>query len=217
MKKQVTVFGASGLIGGFLIQNLIEDVSISKIHLVSRNSKNVEHEKIVVHLIDFLNSTEIENCVRESTTVFSAIGTTQARVGGDKAAYRKIDYDINLRIAKCCLKLKIDQFQLVSSGWADASSTNFYLKLKGEIERDIFDLGLSSTIIFRPSLLLGIRKEFRFGERFAQLLMPLFSFLFPANYKPIKAELVASKMNVYSKLSLTGNHIISNKELLKED
>jgi len=95
MKKQVTVFGASGLIGGFLIQNLIEDVSISKIHLVSRNSKNVEHEKIVVHLIDFLNSTEIENCVRESTTVFSAIGTTQARVGGDKAAYRKIDYDIN--------------------------------------------------------------------------------------------------------------------------
>jgi len=181
MKKQVTVFGASGLIGGFLIQNLIEDVSISKIHLVSRNSKNVEHEKIVVHLIDFLNSTEIENCVRESTTVFSAIGTTQARVGGDKAAYRKIDYDINLRIAKCCLKLKIDQFQLVSSGGADASSTNFYLKLKGEIERDIFDLGLSSTIIFRPSLLLGIRKEFRFGERFAQLLMPLFSFLFPAS------------------------------------
>jgi len=115
------------------------------------------------------------------------------------------------------LKLKIDQFQLVSSGGADASSTNFYLKLKGEIERDIFDLGLSSTIIFRPSLLLGIRKEFRFGERFAQLLMQLFSFLFPANYKPIKAELVASKMNVYSKLSLTGNHIISNKELLKED
>ena len=45
----------------------------------------------------------------------------------------------------------------------------------------------------------------------------MFSFLFPANYKPIKAELVASKMNVYSKLSLTGNHIISNKELLKED
>ena len=216
MKKQVTVFGASGLVGNFLIQELLKDASVTKINLVSRIPIPNAHEKVVSHVIDFSNETEIENCIRNSTTVFSAIGTTQAKVNGDKVAYSKIDYDINLRIATRCLKLKIPQFQLVSSGGADATSSNFYLRLKGEIERDVFELKLPSAIILRPSLLIGKRKEFRFGERIAQLLMPLFSFLFPVNYKPVKARWVAHKMNAYSKLSLPGNHIISNKEFFKK-
>jgi len=213
IKKQVTVFGASGLIGGLLVQELIKDASITKIHWVSRSPASISHQKIVVFKIDFLNPEQIEKCIQNSATVFSTIGTTKARVGGDKAAYRKIDYDINLLIANGCLKLKIGQFQLVSSGGADASSNNFYLKLKGEIERDIFDLQLPSALIFRPSLLLGKRKEFRFGERIAQLLMPLF--IFSNNFKPIKAERVAQQMNAYAKVNLMGNHIISNAELLK--
>ena len=196
-----------------MVKELIKDPTISQINFVSRSPVSISHKKIEVFKLDFLNTKEIENCIRNSSTVFSAIGTTKAKVGGDKAAYREIDYSINLLIANSCLKLKITQFQLVSSGGADASSNNFYLKLKGEIERDIFDLRLPAALIFRPSLLLGKRNEFRFGERIAQILMPLF--LLSKNYKPIKAELVAKQMNAFAKLNLKGNHIISNSELLE--
>lgn len=163
--------------------------------------------------MNFSNLEQIEKSIQNSTIVFSAIGTTKAKVGGDKVEYRKVDYDINLLIAKCCLNLNVEQFQLVSSSGADITSNNFYLKLKGEIEQGIFDLKLPSALIFRPSLLLGKRKEFRFGERIAQLLMPLI--LFSNNYKPIKAQKVAKQMNTYSKINLKGNHLISNAELLK--
>ncbi|MGY8965705.1 MAG: hypothetical protein ACKVHJ_00750 [Flavobacteriales bacterium] len=138
------------------------------------------------------------------------------KVNGDENAYRKIDFDINLSIAKSCLKMKVDQFQLVSSGGADRLSKNFYLKLKGEIEVAVFDLKLPSAIVFRPSLLLGKRNEFRFGEKIAQILMSLFSFLFPDNYKPIKATSVVKSMIKISKTKQLGNHVIYNKEMVKD-
>ena len=197
-----------------MVQELIKDPYIQKIHLVTRRTFSISNPKIVAFKIDFSNPEQIEKSILNSTTVFSAIGTTKTKVGGDKVAYRKVDYDINLLIAKCCLKLKVEQFQLVSSGGANVASNNFYLKLKGEIERDIFNLKLPSALIIRPSLLLGKRKEFRFGERVAQLLLPLF--VFSKNYKPIKAHRVAKQMNAYAKMNLIGNHLISNAELLKE-
>ena len=213
--KQVTLFGASGLIGGFLIKQLIEVTSITQINVVSRRAIPYKNKKIVFFHITFLDQKELEKTIANSAVVFSTIGTTQAKVNGDKDAYRKIDFDINLSIAKSCLKMKVDQFQLVSSGGADALSNNFYLKLKGEIEIAVFDLKLASTIVLRPSLLLGKRNEFRFGEKIAQVLMPLFSFLFPINYRPVKAALVAKTMIKFSKINLPGNHIIYNKEIIK--
>ena len=215
-KKQVTLFGASGLIGGVLIKQLIEDPSISKIIVVSRRPIEYEHKKIIFFQMSFFNQKELEKSVANSIVVFSTIGTTKAKVNGDENAYRKIDFDINLSIAKSCLKMKVDQFQLVSSGGADRLSKNFYLKLKGEIEVAVFDLKLPSAIVFRPSLLLGKRNEFRFGEKIAQILMSLFSFLFPDNYKPIKATSVVKSMIKISKTKQLGNHVIYNKEMVKD-
>ena len=214
--RQVTLFGASGLIGGILIKQLTEDSSISKIKIVSRRPIKYEHKKIVFFQISFSDQKKLEKCVTDSEVVFSTIGSTNAKVKGDKNAYRKIDFDINLSIAKSCLKMNVNQFQLVSSVGADASSKNFYLKLKGEIEAAVFDLKLPSTVILRPSLLLGKRNESRFGEKIAQILMSLFSFLFSNNYKPIKATSVAKSMLKYSKIKPLGNHLIYNKEMIKD-
>ena len=214
--KQVTLFGASGLIGGILMKQLIEDPSISKIIVVSRRPIEYEHKKIIFFQMSFSDEKELEKSVANSIVVFSTIGTTKAKVNGDENAYRKIDFDINLSIAESCLKMKVDQFQLVSSGGADRLSKNFYLKLKGEIEVAVFDLKLPSAIVFRPSLLLGKRNEFRFGEKIAQILMSLFSFLFPDNYKPIKATSVVKSMLKISKTKHLGNHVIYNKEMVKD-
>lgn len=213
--KQVTLFGASGLIGGVLIKQLLEDPSISKIKIVSRRPIKYENKKIIFFQISFLDQIEFEKSVADSVVVFSTIGTTKAKVNGDKNAYRKIDFDINLSIAKSCLKMEVNQFQLISSVGADASSKNFYLKLKGEIEAAVFDLKLPSALVLRPSLLLGKRNELRFWEKIAQISMSLFSFLFPDNYKPIKATSVAESMLKYSKIKLQGNHVIYNKEMMK--
>jgi uncharacterized protein YbjT (DUF2867 family) len=83
---------------------------------------------------------------------------------------------------------------LVSSVGADSSSSNFYLRLKGEVEQAIEKMPIPYVGIFQPSLLLGNRNEFRLGERISQLIMPVFSFVIPSKYKPIAAKQVAKAM-----------------------
>ena len=92
--KQVTVFGGSGLIGGLLIKLLIDDDSFSKIIVVSRSPFRSKSSKVENLQIDFSNPEEIEHSIKNSSIVFSAIGTTQANVKGNKIAYRKIDFEI---------------------------------------------------------------------------------------------------------------------------
>jgi len=82
----------------------------------------------------------------------------------------------------------------VSAVDADSNSRNFYLKLKGETEEAVQASGIESVYILRPSLLIGNRKEFRAGEKLATWLMPLFAFLLPARYRPVKASEVAKAM-----------------------
>jgi uncharacterized protein YbjT (DUF2867 family) len=177
--KQVTVFGGSGLIGGLLIKLLIDDDSFSKIIVVSRSPFKSKSSKVENFQIDFSNPEEIEHSIKNSSIVFSAIGTTQANVKGDKIAYRKIDFEITYSIAKACKSMNVKSFLYVSSSGANNKSSSFYMKLKGEIDAAISNFNLISTVIFRPSLLIGMRSEFRFGELIAQFIMPLFAFIFP--------------------------------------
>jgi len=149
--------------------------------------------------------------------VFSCIGTTQAQVRGDKKAYRKIDYDITHNIALGCKTKQVDHFLFVSSAGANSGSSNFYMGLKGEIDDAVLNLKLNATTIFRPSLLLGKRTNFRSGERLAQIIMPLFSFLMPTKLKAIRGERVAKAMFDQSKLKNIGNRVIENKALLLWD
>ena len=197
--EEITLFGSTGLIGGLLLKLLINDSDYKKIKVISRKSFSLNHEKIIHKTIDFSDYKSLSKSVQNSKIVFAAIGTTQSKVNGDNKEYRKIDFDILYNIAKACKENKVENFLFVSSSGANSNSNSFYLKLKGEIEKSILDLNLKSTSIFRPSLLLGKRKEKRLGEKIAQIIMPFFSFLMPENYKPIKADLVAKSMVNVSK------------------
>lgn len=215
--KQVTLFGGTGLIGGFLLDLLLADQTISKIRVVTRKPLVKQHDKMEVFEIDFSKPEEIERSIGDSKVVFSCIGTTQAQVRGDKKAYRKIDYDITHNIALGCKTKQVDHFLFVSSAGANSGSSNFYMGLKGEIDDAVLNLKLNATTIFRPSLLLGKRTKFRPGERLAQIIMPLFSFLMPTKLKAIRGERVAKAMLDQSKLKNIGNRIIENKALLLWD
>ena len=215
--KQVTLFGGTGLIGGFLLDLLLADLTISKVCVVTRKPLVKQHDKMEVFEIDFSKPEEIERSIGDSKVVFSCIGTTQAQVRGDKKAYRKIDYDITHNIALGCKTKQVDHFLFVSSAGANSGSSNFYMGLKGEIDDAVLNLKLNATTIFRPSLLLGKRTNFRSGERLAQIIMPLFSFLIPTKLKAIRGERVAKAMLDQSKLKNSGNRIIENKALLLWD
>lgn len=215
--KQVTLFGGTGLIGGFLLDLLLADQTISKVRVVTRKPLVKQHDKMEVFEIDFSKPEEIERSIGGSKVVFSCIGTTQAQVRGDKKAYRKIDYDITHNIALGCKTKKVDHFLFVSSAGANSGSSNFYMGLKGEIDDAVLNQKLNATTIFRPSLLLGKRTKFRPGERLAQIIMPLFSFLMPTKLKAIRGERVAKAMFDQSKLKNIGNRVIENKALLLWD
>ena len=126
-----------------------------------------------------------------------------------------IDFGIISNAIRACKEKNVKHFSFVSSAGADINNKSFYLKLKGEIEKEVESQQLKSSTVYRPSLLLGDRKENRFGEKLAQILIPLISFLFPDNYKPIKAFDVAKAMVTESKKIKSGFKIYHYKDILK--
>tara|TARA_B100001093_G_C26813051_1_gene1008371 strand:- start:357 stop:1010 length:654 start_codon:yes stop_codon:yes gene_type:complete len=217
MNKTVTLFGSTGLIGGEVLKLLINDNYFEKINIVSRIKINVDSKKIKNYIIDFSKIEDYKKVINKDHVVIASIGTTQSKVNFNKIEYRKVDYDILLNIAKACKSNKASSFSFVSSAGANEKSKNFYLKLKGEIENSIMKIGLKSCLIFRPSLLLGKRNEFRFGEIIGQKIMPLLSFLMKSDYKPIKAIDVAKSIVNESKKIITGNKIYHYSEIKNLD
>jgi uncharacterized protein YbjT (DUF2867 family) len=126
--------------------------------------------------------------------IFCAVGTTQKKVQGNLDAYRQVDFDIPVHLAKATHAVGVQGFWLVSSVGANSRATNFYLRLKGEVEDVVGGIGLTQVGIFQPSILLGSRNENRPAEKAGQWLMQALKPLVPSRYKPIQAAQVAKAM-----------------------
>lgn len=191
---KATVIGATGLIGSYLLELLLKDDRFDSVRVLVRRPFEPDHPKLEKKLVDFTDAESFRLALEGSDLVFCSIGTTQKKVKGDKEAYRKIDYDITVNAARFCKLNGYETFVFVSSVGANSKSNNFYLKLKGEIEDAVRAVGLRHVHIMQPSLLLGDRKESRLGEKIAQWVMPVISFLIPKKYRPIHARKVAEMM-----------------------
>ena len=212
---KITLFGPTGLIGNEILKLLENDSDFEKINVVSRRPVELKSRKSSLNIIDFKDFNSYLDVIDGSDVVLAAIGTTQSKVGFNKKKYREIDFDIISNAVKACKEKNVKHFSFVSSAGADINNKSFYLKLKGEIEKEVESQQLKSSTVYRPSLLLGDRKENRFGEKLAQILIPLISFLFPDNYKPIKAFDVAKAMVTESKKIKSGFKIYHYKDILK--
>ncbi|WP_439131829.1 NAD(P)H-binding protein [Polaribacter sp.] len=215
MSKTAIILGATGLTGGILLQKLIRDNRYSKIKLFSRNSVHISSDKIEEHLIDVL---QLENHSKDfiADEVFCCIGTTAAKTK-DKKLYKSIDYGIPVSAAKIAKQHKIDTFVVMSSMGADANSTIFYNKTKGEMERDVLQQNIKNTYILRPSLIGGNREENRLGERIGKVVMRFLNPFMIGNlkkYKMIHPEKIATCMQV---LANTTNEqvILSSDEIVE--
>lgn len=189
-----TIIGATGLIGGHLLELLLNDPSFTTVRILIRRPLDINHNKLEKKLVDFSDLESFRLALEGTDVIFCTIGTTMKKMKGDKEAYRKIDHDIAVHAAQSGKANGCEKYVLVSAVGANSKSSNFYLKLKGEIEEAVQASGMNDVFILRPSLLLGNRKEFRLSEKLASWLMPLFAFILPAKYRPVKASDVAKAM-----------------------
>ena len=193
--KTALIIGSTGLIGSQLLQLLLESDQYSKIITFVKRDAGIQHPKLKQHIIDFDKPQNYQDLV-EGDDFFCTIGTTINKAG-NKEAFRKVDYEYPMQFAKIAAEKKIKQFLIISSLGADATSSNFYLKTKGEIENFLKASTLEKVSILRPSLLLGNRTEFRLGEKVGAFFMKAFSFMFIGNikkYKPIESATVAKAL-----------------------
>lgn len=214
--RTATIIGSTGLIGGHILDLLIQDNTFDKIRLLVRRPLTINDPRVEVMVIDFNNYDQFKAGIAGSNAVFCAVGTTQHKVKGDKEAYRKVDFDIPVNAAKFCAQAGCEQFLLVSSVGADSKGSNFYIKLKGEVEDEVKKANVSSIHIFRPSMLLGHRKqEFRLAERIFQPMMKVLAFMIPVKWKAVKAEDVAKAMVAAAKHPEPGLHVYEYREIMK--
>ena len=193
--KTALLFGSSGLIGGHLTKQLIENSSYGKVKLFVRSDPKISDPKIEVIKTDFNN---LQNHKDEITgdDCFFCIGTTKQNAP-DKDEYRRIEYNIPVEIAKIAKSNSINSFVYVSSGFADPKSSGAYLKNKGDVEEELKSLNFLTLGIIRPSFLIGDRKEKRIGEKMGILTFGLLSPLLFGPLKkmrPINSEKVAKAM-----------------------
>jgi len=201
------VIGATGLIGKSLVKQLLNSEYYNKITILVRTWNDFSHPKLEVIPVNFNDRNELKQKLPMGNTIFCCIGTTQKKVKGDKEAYRKIDFDIPVNIAQLGIEKGYRQYILVSAVDANSQSSNFYLRLKGQVEEAISKLPFEAISIFRPSILIGKRKEKRFGERIGIVVVKIFSFLLTGKrsiYKAIDADEVAHAMLVSATLNKKG-------------
>jgi len=217
-RQTAVVIGATGLIGSQLVELLRDDNEFSEVRILTRRPLSISHPKLSVHIVAFDNYHDLKEKISTGHSLFCCVGTTQKKVKGDKAAYRKVDFDIPVNSAHAAMENGIKRYLLVSSVGADADSNNFYLKLKGEAEQAISKQPFESVHFFRPSVLLGPRSEFRMGEKIAQGSMQLFSFMLLGGlkkYKPIQSKDVAKAMIAAAKKTNGGVQVHEYDDIME--
>ena len=195
MSRTALLAGATGLVGGHVLEQLLADDTWSRVVTVGRRASAQHHEKLEQRIVD-LGALAAQADLPHADDIFCCLGTT-IRQAGSRAAFRRVDHDFVLSLANAGLRLGATQFLLVSAIGADPDSRVFYSRVKGEVESAIRKLPYRAVQIFRPGLLLGHRAEFRLGERMAMYIAPVVQPLLVRplrRYRSIQARDVARAM-----------------------
>lgn len=209
----VVMVGGSGLVGRTAAARLADRDDVNLVSFV-RRAPQTRYER----LLDFEglmhNGGELLGIERADVAI-SCLGTTM-RQAGSKGAFRRVDYDYVYAFARVARRYGARQFILVSSVGATRATSNYYLSVKGEVEAAIARLDYERVDVIRPGLLLGARKELRFGERLASLMIPLLNpFLrgASARYRSTHADTVARAIDDLAGAAADGRFLYENPQL----
>lgn len=214
--KTALIAGATGLVGSELLKLLIDSEEYREIYILTRRSLGLDSPKIVEHIIDFdkLEQFEVDPPIDH---VFCTLGTT-IKKAKTKENFRKVDFEYVLTLGQKAKEWNSEKFLVVSSLGANAKSKIFYNRVKGEIESALQKLDLPHLFIFRPSLLMGNRKENRAGEKSAIMVYKVINPLFIGKlkkYKGIEAKQVAQGMMITAMKNETTFQIFESDEIQK--
>jgi uncharacterized protein YbjT (DUF2867 family) len=201
--KIAFVFGASGLVGSHVIKELTTNPVYNKIFAVVRKPLVILDPKVQEIILDTFETFDLSGILAADAHVFCCVGTT-IKKAGTQEEFRKADYELPIRIAKWAMSKGMLTFVVISSIGAKATSGNFYLRTKGEMEEGLKAMHFPHLIIVRPSLLLGKRNEFRLGEEAARAFSGLMNLLFWGplkKYRAIHASTVARAMVILANSS----------------
>lgn len=192
---KVVICGSSGLVGSFLLEELLRNKEVERIYSLSRKPSRITHKKLIEIETDFEQLVDL-GLPETIDMSFCALGTTLKKAGS-KEQQTKIDKDYVVEFAKFCLRNGGKQIGIISSLGANPESSNFYLRLKGQMETEIKSMPFIKTVFIRPSMLMGNRKEFRLGENIGKIFITLFGPLLIGKlkrYRGVSAEKVAKKL-----------------------
>ena len=209
--RTALVAGASGLVGRQIVQALLADETVGAVHALGRRPLQLRHPKLSCHAVDFSALPPLPT-VDEA---YLALGTT-IKVAGSQAAFRAVDFDANLAVARAVHAAGCRRLGLVSAMGADAGSRIFYNRVKGELEDALSSLGFDTLVVARPSFLAGDRESLgqpvRGGEQLALKLSRLLAPVIPKNLRAIVASDVAAAL-VHHVPAQTGRHILMSGEM----
>ena len=207
-RRAALLAGATGLIGGHLLELLLGDPTWNRVTALVRRPLDREHEKLDVRVVDFDALADIQD-PPTADDVLCCLGSTMKKAGS-KAAFRKVDHDYVVAVARLGLAVGARRFLLVSAVGASASSMNFYARTKGEAEDSVAALGYPVLHVFQPSILIGERDESRPGERLGIVMAGVLNRLFLGplrRYRGIAAETVAAAMVAAAKSDGEGRRV----------
>jgi uncharacterized protein YbjT (DUF2867 family) len=190
VKRTVALAGATGLVGRSILEGLLADASVQSVHVLARRTPRGANARVTCHIVDFAALSPLPPV----DEVYLALGTT-IKVAGSQAAFRAIDFDANLAVARAALAAGARRSGLVSAIGANAKSSVFYNRVKGELEEALAQLPFEGLVIARPSFLIGDRAALGQAERpfekVSAVLGKILGPLIPSNYRAIPAAHVA--------------------------
>jgi uncharacterized protein YbjT (DUF2867 family) len=193
MPRIVALAGATGLVGREILSGLLTDPSVAAIHVFGRRAPDAESPKVTAHVVDFRSLPDLPRV----DEVFLALGTT-IKLAGSREAFRAVDFDANLAVARAALAAGAKRAGLVSAMGASAGSGIFYNRVKGELEDALSALSFEGLVIARPSVLAGNREALgqpvRSGEGIALAVSRLLGPIIPRNYRSVSAAAVAKSL-----------------------
>ncbi|MGE7906455.1 NAD(P)H-binding protein [Peribacillus sp. NPDC094092] len=214
--KTALVLGATGLVGTQLVKELSNSKIYSEIHLLTRSEKKFNEPKCIGHVVDFDNLSKYADLFKVSD-VFICLGTT-IKKARSKEAFRKVDYDYVIEATKMAKSANAEKLLVITAMGANSKSKFFYSRVKGDVEGTLQHLELNTVHIFRPSLLLGERKEFRAGEKISGLISTFAKYVFVGPMRPyraIEANKVAAAMYTAAQMTGKGYHFYHSYEIEK--
>lgn len=210
----ILIAGSTGLVGRHVLARALEDVRINRVVAPTRRALS-PHPKLVNPVLD-MSALPARAQWWGVDSVVCTLGTTRANAGSD-AAFRAIDFDLQLAIARHTFAHGARRFALTSSMGADPDSRFLYLRTKGELENAVSQLDWYSLTIIRPGAILGEREEARAGEAITATALRILAPVLPKKYRGNQAQDIAALLFASAVDGTPGQHILKSGDILDND